>query len=505
MKTKYVISAAFCAALVVLTSCSMMPKKSSHVKHTPDFFSAAAEEPDSFVQPSSLPEHYSKIEFPEYKYVAPYPKDYRVQIADGITGYIVSDTTLPLVDFSVYFEESNLPLVLKDEAAFEMVGSMIRRGGGGGITAHALEDSLEFVSSSISTSVGTYLSAFDINCLSMHFPSMLELARKVLTDPSFDKDQLEIVKANFVTSYERRYETPAKVLSALKSKVNYVSNPRLWNANATEYKAVTAADVKRLAKGVFSSKRIVFALAGNVNRDSAVTMLKSFFEGWKVDVSTEEKSMPTPLSFARKPGVYVVDKDITQANITMNQPFVKRPHPDYYPTAVASFILGGGSFSSRLMNRVRSDEGLAYSVYSTVGNDYRDTAMTTIALQTKVETVGFAMKLIFEEVEKLAKDGPTAEELSQAKKSLVESLPSLFDSPSSTASIFAKGELLGKSDNHYLDYVTEINAVTAEQVKAMIAKYFDKDKMTISIVGPVSMFDSLKPFTVIPLDSLEFR
>ena len=505
MKTRYVISAAFCAALVALTSCSMMPKKSSHVKHTPDFFSAAAEEPESFAVPSSLPEHYSKIEFPEYKYVAPYPKDYRVQIADGITGYIVSDTTLPLVDFSVYFEESNLPQVLKDEAAFEMVGSMVRRGSGGGISPHVLEDSLEFVSASISTSVSTYLSAFDINCLSMHFPSMLELARKVLTDPSFDKDQLEIVKANFVTSYERRYETPAKVLSALKSKVNYMSNPRLWNANAAEYKTVTAADVKRLAKGVFSSKRIVFALAGNVNRDSAVTMLKEFFAGWNVEPSTAEKPKPTPLSFARKPGVYVVDKDITQANITMNQPFVKRPHPDYYPTAVASFILGGGSFSSRLMNRVRSDEGLAYSVYSTVGNDYRDTAMTTIALQTKVETVGFAMKLIFEEVEKLAKDGPTAEELSQAKKSLVESLPSLFDSPSSTASIFAKGELLGKSDNHYLDYVTEINAVTAEQVKAMIAKYFDKDKMTISIVGPVSMFDSLKPFTVIPLDSLEFR
>ena len=453
----------------------------------------------------SVPEHYSKIEFPEYKYVAPYPKDYRVQIADGITGYIVSDSTLPLVDFSVYFEESHVPQVLKDEAAFEMVGSMIRRGAGGGITPHVLEDSLEFVSASISTSVGTYLSAFDINCLSSYFPSMLELARKVLTDPAFDQKQLDIMKANFVTAHERRFETPAKVLSALKAKVNYVENPRLWSANAAEDKNVTAADVKRLAKGVFSSKRIVFALAGDVKKDSAVAMLKEFFASWKVDSATTEKALPQPLSFARKPGVYVVDKDITQANITMNQPFVKRPHPDYYPTAVASFILGGGSFSSRLMNRVRSDEGLAYSVYSTVGNDYRDTAMTTIALQTKVETVDFALKLVFEEVEKLAKDGPTPEELEQAKKSLVESLPSLFDSPASTASIFAKGELLGKSDNHYLDYVTEINAVTAEQVKAMIDKYFDKKNMTISIVGPVAMFDSLKPFTVIPLDSLEFR
>ena len=502
MKKNYVISAAL---LAVLTACSMMPRNngwSNRRGYDPYAVKESVEESTSL---ESVPEHYSKIEFPEYKYVAPYPKDFRVQIADGITGYIVSDSTLPLVDFSVYFEESHVPQVLKDEAAFEMVGSMIRRGAGGGITPHVLEDSLEFVSASISTSVGTYLSAFDINCLSSYFPSMLELAKKVLTDPSFDKSQLEIMKANFVTAYERRFETPAKVLSALKSKVNYVENPRLWSANAAEYKAVTAADVKRLAKGVFSSKRIVFALAGDIKKDSAVAMLKEFFAGWKVDSAVTEKAVPQPLSFARKPGVYVVDKDITQANITMNQPFVKRPHPDYYPTAVASFILGGGSFSSRLMNRVRSDEGLAYSVYSTVGNDYRDTAMTTIALQTKVETVDFALKLVFEEVEKLAKDGPTPEELEQAKKSLVESLPSLFDSPASTATIFAKGELLGKSDNHYLDYVTEINAVTAEQVKAMIEKYFDKKKMTISIVGPVAMFDSLKPFTVIPLDSLEFR
>lgn len=456
----------------------------------------------------NLPNRYGDIAFPEFKYEAPYPKDYRASIAEGISGYIVSDRSLPLVNFTVYFEEPKVPMSIKDEAAFEMVGPMLRRGAGGGISAHDLDDSLEFVSASLSTSAGTYLSAFDISCLSKDFPAMLALAKKVLSDPSFDKEQLEILKSSFATAYEHRYDTPAKVLSALKSKVNYNPNARLWDATAAEYKKVTQADVKRLAAGTFSSKRIVFALSGDVQRDSAMAQLGYFFGGWDVSAvknAKKVKDVPEPLTFVRRPGTYVVNKDISQANITMNQPFVKRPHPDYYPTAVASFILGGGSFSSRLMNRVRSDEGLAYSVYSTVGNDYRDTAMTTIALQTKVETVDFAMKIIFEEVDKLAKEGPTAEELNQAKKSLVESLPSLFDSPSSTASIFAKGELLGKSDDHYIDYVKEINAVTAEQVKQMIAKYFDKDKMTISIVGPVSKFDALRPFTVVPMDSLDFR
>ncbi len=505
----YAYPLAFLAAgTAALVACSSAPAVSTSAAPAVSADTTAVAVDTAKVAPAvenAIPESYKGIDFPEFKYVAPYPKDYRVQIADGITGYIVSDRSLPLVNFSVYFEEPKVVASLKDEAPSEMVGSMLRRGAGGGLTPAVLDDSLEFISASMSSGAGTFLSSFDIDCLSKDFPALLELSRKVFTAPAFDKDQLEIIKANFVTAYDRRYETPAKVLSALKSKVNYAPNARMWDATGEEYKKVTVEDVKRLAAGTFSSRRIVFALSGDVDRDSAVVALKEFFASWKVDSVAGVKPTPEPLTFLRKPGIYVVDKDITQANISMNQPFVKRPHPDYYPAAVASFILGGGSFTSRLMNRVRSDEGLAYSVYSSVGNDYRDTAMTTIALQTKVESVDFALKLIYEEIDKLAMEGPQAEELEQAKKSLIESLPSLFDSPASTASIFAKGELLGKTDDHYLDYVKEINAVTADQVKAMVVKYFDKSKMTISIVGPVSKFDALKPFTVVSQDSLEFR
>ena len=464
---------------------------------------------DAASKAPAIPASYKDIQFPEYKYVAPYPKDYRVEIAPGVTGYIVSDRSLPLVNFSVYFDEPRVISSINDEAASSMVGSMLRRGGGGGVSARALDDSLEFISAALGSSVGTFTTSFDIDCLSKDFNNMLKLSKQVFSAPAFDKEQLEILKANFVTAYDRRYDTPSKVLSALRSKVNYAPNPRLWDANASEYKKVSQADVKRLAQGLYSSDRIVFALSGDIDKDSAVAQLKEFFDGWKAAFaaasSKKTEARPEPLSFLRKPGVYVVDKDISQANISMNQPFVRRPHADYYPAAVANFILGGGSFTSRLMNRVRSDEGLAYSVYSSVGNDYRDTAMVTIALQTKVESVDFALKLIREVVKELAEKGPTEEELSQAKKSLIESLPSLFDAPSSTAIIFAKGELLGKSYDHYLDYVKEINAVTAEQVKAMVKKYFDMDKMTVSIVAPVSKLDALKPFTVIPQDSLEFR
>ena len=464
---------------------------------------------DTVPDANAFPASYKDIVYPEYKYVAPYPKDYRVELADGIVGYIVSDRSLPLVNLSVYFENPRVPLSIKEEAASEIVGSMFRRGGGEQISAHALDDTLEFISAGLSTSVGTWVSSFSVNSLTKDFGTMLDLAQKVVMAPAFDKEQLEIVKTNCVTAYEQRYDTPSKVLSALKVKMNYVPSPRLWDAIGEEYKKVSVKDLKRFSQGAFAPGRVVFALSGDIDRDSAITVLKDYFAKWKVSTpDPKEKpvfSAPEPLSFLHKPGIYVVDKDISQANISLNQPFVRRPHPDYYPTAVANFILGGGSFSSRLMTRVRSDEGLAYHIGSRAGNDYRDTAMISISLQTKVESASLALKLIYEEIEKLAKDGPGEEELAMAKKTLIESLPSEFDSPASTAIIFASNELIGKSFDHYLDYVKEINAVTAEQVKAMIAKYYAKDKMTISVVGPVNKLDALKPFTVVPLDSLEFR
>ena len=84
---------------------------------------------------------------------------------------------------------------------------------------------------------------------------MLALSKQVLTAPAFDKDQFEIMRANFLTAYDRRYDTPAKVLSALRSKVNYAPNPRLWDANADDYKKVKVADLKRINIAFFFDLR----------------------------------------------------------------------------------------------------------------------------------------------------------------------------------------------------------------------------------------------------------
>ncbi len=450
-----------------------------------------------------VPGSYKDIVYPEFHYASPFPADFRVKIGDSVTGYIQEDRTLPLIHFNVFFKDNFVTDSVSNEAAYELLSSMFRRGGSTKLSPQALDDSLEFIAASLAGAVGTFQSVISVECLSKDFPELLSLAKDVFLSPAFDEKALEIQKANAAKAYEHRFDNPSGILAALERFANYEPNPRLWTATADEFRKVSRNDLLKIAKDRFHAGRLVFAIAGDFDRDSMETALREYFRTWPADA--QGKAEVPPLRLRNKPGIYLVDKEISQANISMSAPFVKRPHPDYYPAAVSSFILGGGSFSSRLMSRVRSDNGLAYSIYSTVDNDYRDTGLVTIALQTKVESASEALRLIQEEVARLAKEGPTDAELEQAKKTLVESLPSLFDSPASTTVLFAKGELLGKKDSHYIDYVNEIEKVTAEQVKQMTAKYFAPEKMTVSIVGPAEKLKDLGSVTIVPLDSLDFR
>lgn len=453
---------------------------------------------------SSIPDSYKDLTFPEFSYETPDPLAYRVVLSDSVTGYIVTDTTLPLSSLSILFREATVPAEIGEAAAKEVLSGMFRNGGTKGLSPSAVDDSLDFISARIKGSLASLSSTVEVNALSRDFYETALLARELFTKPGLDSARLEIQKAAFVEAYEHRFDSPSDVLRALRYKVNYEKSPRLWDAKAEEYAKVSREALLKLAPGKFNPSRVIFAYAGDLPRDSVEAFLKKYFEEWKVD-TLAKRDEAERLKLLRKPGTFAVEREITQANISLNQPFLRRPHKDYYPAAVASFILGGGSFSSRLMERVRSDEGLVYGISSGVGNSFDDTTLTTIVLQTKAEQAPKALEIVFAEIRKLAEGGPTEQELLQAKKTLIESLPSLFPDAEETAVTFATNEYTGRQFDHYKQYVEEISAVTAEQVKEMIAKYFDPAKMTISIVGPKAAWETLPDVQVIPLDSLEMR
>jgi len=122
----------------------------------------------------------------------------------------------------------------------------------------------------------------------------------------------------------------------------------------------------------------------------------------------------------------VVHKPINQAYIRMGLPLFKRPHPDYYAVSLLNYILGGSGFTSRLGTRVRSDEGLTYSIYSYAESNYTYPGTFHVDFYTKTESYPKAVSIVLEELDKTVKNGVTAEELENAKTALISELPSSF-------------------------------------------------------------------------------
>ncbi|MDB5047865.1 MAG: peptidase domain protein [Fibrobacteres bacterium] len=432
---------------------------------------------------NGIPEHYSKIVYPDFTYKPPYPKDYRVVLDRGVVAYLIPDTTLALIQMTILFGHPNLPAKPADVASLNLYSSMLKTGGTIRFTPEQLEDSLEFVAASLGAGIGDFQSELGLDALKKDAYALYDLMPEVALQPRLDPEVFKVQKKGYLENLHHRYDTPNGVMGIAYEHVMYGSHPSNWMATEKEVEPLSTAKLKPWIGTGYSVKNMVIGVAGQFNRDEMIAHLNKLIAKFPETYKNGGDSIP-PYRGPDSAGVYIVDKQFTQATIKMGAPGVKRPDPDYYRLVVASYVFGDGGFTSRLMEKVRSNEGLAYGIDSDVGSDYYRRSTVSVSLQTKVETGAYAVKLVLAEMRRMAKDGITDVELQRAKDGLIKSLPALFDTPSSTAHIFAQGEIWKRSPEHYLEYIDTINKMTKAEVETAFRKYFNPDSMRILVVGP---------------------
>jgi predicted Zn-dependent peptidase len=187
-----------------------------------------------------------------------------------------------------------------------------------------------------------------------------------------------------------------------------------------------------------------------------------------------------------EPGLYVVDKDVNQGRVNILLPGVLRDDPDYPAILVMNDILGGGGFTSRIMNRVRSDEGLAYSAGSSFQGGAYYTPPFIASFQSKSRTVAYATQIVLEEMKKITETPVEDGELETSKKGFIDTFSQNFTTKGQTANTFASDEFTGryaKNPDFWKNWRQRIDAVKAGDVQRVAKKHLHPDEVRILVVG----------------------
>jgi zinc protease len=221
------------------------------------------------------------------------------------------------------------------------------------------------------------------------------------------------------------------------------------------------------------------AIVGDISHEEMIEALTQAFRSWN---KGEPPAKPLVLGAAPETGTIRVNKDLTQANLVLGQRGVGRENPDYYALQVMNYILGGGGFSSRAMDSIRNQRGLAYSVYSYFDAD-KGRGTFQFVMQTKNETALQAIAIAKEEIRRI-REAPVSEaELNDARDYLTGSFPLRFDTMSKVANFLAQAEHFELGLDYIQRYPDLIGRITIDDVKRVAQKYLDPEKMVTVIVG----------------------
>jgi predicted Zn-dependent peptidase len=423
----------------------------------------------------------SELTYPPLKYEPPSPKDFRVVYAGGLRAYVQEDKSLPLFNITAIVNCGDFDVPKEKTGLGAILGDQLIKGGTTTKEGPAIEDRIDFLGGSLNFNVQDRTATLSLSVLSKDLDEGLATFFDVLRNPAFREEPLKLAKARMIEQLRQVNDQPSAILSREYERLLYGDNVVTWQPTKASYEAVTAGNLKAFHHHWFSPQNMILAVSGDFDKAALKAKIEKLVAGWtnmKTLPPALPKSFPTP-----EPGVYFVQKAINQGYISMGHLGIEDTNPDYFAVQVMNFILGGGSFTSRITTKVRSDEGLSYNQGSRFAYRWGLPGTFSGYVQTKSSTVGYAISLINAEFNRIRTEPVSDAEMETAVNYYLESFADNFQSAQSTMMSFANLEMTGKPMDYYKTYRSKIQAVTKAKVQAAATKYIHPDKEIILIVG----------------------
>lgn len=413
-----------------------------------------------------------------------FPDYHKEILPNGIKIFVIEDKKLPLVTIKFLVKSG----AYKDEifgiekSGLASITSDLLVKGTDEMNAVKIAELIDYYGASIASGCDYDASFLSLTSLEKFFPKLFDIVSDLIMNSAFMEEEIEREKQQIKNSLLSYLDEGSFLSERIYKKNIYLNSPYKLNieGNIKTIEKLSRDDIKSFFNKFYKPENIIIAIVGDINSDSALNLVKSKFENWRLKYEGISKNYSESLNECNK--VFAVEKKgAVQSDILVGHLGVKRNNPDFIPLVVMNTLLGG-FFTSRINKNLREVNGYTYGARSYF--NFRK-YLGDFCVETNVENslTYKAVKEIIFELNKLKEENITAEELTTVKKYLTGSFPLQLETSNAIANKILNLEVYDIEENFYDTYISKINSVSVKDVRNVAEKYIHPDKLVISIAG----------------------
>jgi zinc protease len=404
----------------------------------------------------------------------------RVVTPRGIEAWLVHEPAVPVIalDFAVAGGSAQDPV---GRAGLGAMAAGLLDEGAGDLDARAFQDRLEETAVELHFEANRDHLRGSLRSLSAEREAAFDLLRLAITEPRYDDEPVERLRAQTLSSLKRASTDPNDLASRLWWSTAFPGHPygRPGRGIMADVEAIRRDELAAAARAMLARDTLKIAVVGDIDAATLAPMLDRVFGDLPATAPLGGVAEAAPQGLGR---LGLVDIDVPQTVLVFGGRGIKRDDPDFMAAMIANHILGGGVFSSRLFREVREKRGLTYGVSTSLAALDR-TALMLGGSSTRNERVPEMLDVLRSEIAGLGGSGPTDDELKRAKSYLTGSYALRFDTSGKIAGQLVQLQL----DGLPIDYIDRrnalVDAVSMDEVRRACARICGDGGLLIAMAG----------------------
>jgi zinc protease len=425
--------------------------------------------------------------------VVPAEHVHRAELPNGVRVLLLEDHRMPAFSLGVVVARGAGVETLAEAGVADYTAELMERGAGAR-TALELAGVVDALGASLDVSADWDSIGVQVAGLAEDLAALEGVLADVVLRPRFDRDEAERVRAEKLAALRQAADDPTTLLSWSFSKTLYPGHRYGLPEGGTPDTVgrFGAKDARAFHRRVFVPGAAIVYASGDFEPAALLQRIRATYGAWQgpppVDVG------PPPPDPERRRVVIVDRPDLGQAQIGIGHGGIARTDPRRLPVQLLNSALGGGGFSSRLMNRIRAEAGLTYGVSSQFVQRHRQGPFAVFTF-TRVPKTGEVVKLVLDELERVKRAPPSKEELARVQSQRAGQFALALETSSDVAAALVELDVYGLPRDTLDTYRGRVRAVTPAEVSAVARELIHAERASIVAVGPAELLrPQLEPF-----------